>query len=149
MPIRSLTDIIGLRMVLIVIEIRRTKPFTVSQTGILAVELYVNGCLAGRQEEPERGGFVFAFPHIDVTQSPGFIEAVGYDTRRDADSPVSDRNSGQGRRICLEAHTAGEGLLASRTDIAYVDVSVVDAREGSVLWRIAGLRFPWRERVYF
>ena len=91
------------------------------------MELYVNGCLAGRQEKPERGGFVFAFPHIDVTQS-GFLEAVGYNKEGMQTARYRIETTGPAAKICLEAHTAGEGLLADGTDIAYVDVSVVDAQ---------------------
>ena len=101
--------------------------YCIASYGILAVELYINGCLEGRQEKPERGGFVFAFPHIDITKS-GFIEAVGYNKEGVQTARYRIETTGPATKICLEVHTAGEGLLADGTDIAYVDVSVVDAQ---------------------
>jgi beta-galactosidase len=111
-----------------------------------AVELFVNGRSVGKSAQP-RDGFLFPFP--DVEWQPGTIKAVGLN-----DGKVVCRHeletAGQPKRIKLTAITGPEGLQADGSDVALIDVEVMDdldrrcptdegrvdfAVEGPAVWR--------------
>jgi beta-galactosidase len=93
---------------------------------ISKIELFVNGKSVGVCDTPV-DTFVFPFEHIDVTQS-GSVTAVGYDYQgnRAAKETIETASAPYGLR--LMAHTGEKGLLSDGTDIAYVDVEVVDEK---------------------
>lgn len=103
--------------------------YVVGSYGIARVELSVNGKTAGVCRKPWHT-FVFAFPHIDVTES-GAVEAKAYDY--DGNLVARDRleTVGEPLRIRLTLHTGDEGFWADGVDIAYLDVEVTD-KEGRV-----------------
>ncbi|MFR8033466.1 MAG: glycoside hydrolase family 2 protein [Lachnospiraceae bacterium] len=98
--------------------------YVIGSYAVAKVELFINGSLAGVCEKPQ-DTFVFAFPHMDITQS-GAIEARAYDY---AGNPAaSDRieTTGEPAALRLTVHTGEKGLLADGSDLAYVDVEAVD-----------------------
>lgn len=90
------------------------------------VELYVNGKLAGTETRPE-DGFIYAFENIDVTQQ-GSIEAVSYDQGGKELQRHKIETAGAPATVRLTPVTGPEGLRADGSDIAYIDVEVVDAQ---------------------
>lgn len=110
--------------------VRNPKDKTVYVIGsypIARVELYINGNMAGVCENPN-DSFVFAFPHIDITQS-GEIRAVGY-AFGEPDVPAACHRietAGDPAELRLTLHTGEEGLWADGADVAYVDIEVLDS----------------------
>ena len=100
--------------------------YVVGSYGIKSVELFVNGRSKGVCDRPENT-FVFPFPDVDITEQ-GSVEAVGkaYDG-----TTVSDRIETVGAEagIRLSVHTGEQGFLSDGSDVAYVDVAVVDAND--------------------
>lgn len=86
------------------------------------VELDVNGRSLGFGERSHH--FLFTFP--DVEWEPGTLAAVGYDAA--GHQVVESRlpTAGEPRAIRLTPHTGPAGLLADGSDLALVDVEVVD-----------------------
>lgn len=112
---------------------RNPKAKTVYAIGsphVAKVELFVNGRSVGVCEKPEHL-FVWAFPGVDVTES-GKVEAVAYgaDGKRIADDAIE--TAGPAAKLVLAAHTGPNGFLADGSDIAVVDLRLVDAK-GRVL----------------
>ena len=99
--------------------------YAVASYPVAEVALLVNGQPAGVCDKPE-STFVFAFPGVDVTQS-GCVEAVayGYDGAEIARDRID--TVGPPARLHLVPRTAPGGLRADGTDIACVDVAVLDA----------------------
>ena len=91
---------------------------------IVRTELRINGQFAGECTKPERT-FIFAFPDVDVTQA-GYAEVIGYGA--DGQELARDRleTVGAPARLSLTLRTAPGGLHADGTDIAGVDVAVLD-----------------------
>lgn len=90
------------------------------------VELYINGELAGTDTEPE-DGFIYAFENIDITQQ-GSVEAVSYDNSGNELVRQKIETAGAPASVRLTPVTGPEGLRADGSDIAYIDVEVVDAQ---------------------
>ncbi|MNC14059.1 hypothetical protein D3C75_618250 [compost metagenome] len=88
------------------------------------MELFINGNPAGVCDKPV-DTFVFPFEHIDITQS-GSITAKAYDYegKRVAEDVIETASAPS--RLKLTLFTGDRGLLADGTDIAYVDVEVLD-----------------------
>jgi beta-galactosidase len=87
------------------------------------VELRLNGRSLGRRR-PEHD-FLFTFP--DVKYEPGKLEAVGYGAD---DKPIvqsSLETAGVPAALRLTPHVAPGGMHADGSDLALVDVEVVDA----------------------
>lgn len=88
------------------------------------VELFVNGQSRGFGRQESR--FLFTFD--DVGWQPGALRAVGYDT---AGKPICEdakKTAGEPAAIRLTPRTGPQGLRADGSDLALVDVEVVDAR---------------------
>ncbi|UOQ86404.1 glycoside hydrolase family 2 protein [Gracilibacillus salinarum] len=98
--------------------------YVMGSYGIAKINLYINNQLLATCDQP-LDTFVFAFPHVDITQS-GSITAVGYDYQ--GKQVTSDRVHTvlEPTKIKLTTYTGERGLLADGTDIAYVDVEVAD-----------------------
>ncbi|MBR3764214.1 MAG: beta galactosidase jelly roll domain-containing protein [Clostridia bacterium] len=103
----------------------RKTLYAIASYPVAKVALLVNGQPAGLCDKPE-STFVFAFPDVDVTQS-GCVEAVayGYDGAEIARDRID--TVGQPARLHLVPRTAPGGLRADGTDIACVDIQVLDA----------------------
>ena len=104
----------------------RKTVYVIGSYAVARVELYVNGRLAGRCDEPENT-FVFPIRDVDVTQS-GSAEAVAY--AYDGRELCRDRieTAGEPASIQLTLRTAPGGLHADGNDLACVDVAVLDAQ---------------------
>lgn len=99
----------------------RKDIFVVSNTD--KVELFVNGKSLGFGLQSNR--FLFTFK--DIKWQPGTISAVGYDAKGKKISEDSRQTAGQPAAIRLTAHTGPLGFRADGSDVALVDVEVVDA----------------------
>lgn len=90
---------------------------------VKSIELFINGVSKGICDHPTNT-FVFAFEHVNITEN-GYIEAIatGYDG-----STVSHRieTTGKPAKLRLTLHTGEKGLIADGSDIAFVDVEVLD-----------------------
>ncbi len=91
-----------------------------------SVELFVNGKSLGKNEKPENV-FVFKFPDVDVTQS-GDIEALAYDADGKVISKDRIETVGGPAQLIATSVCGPKGLLADGSDIAFVDVKLVDAK---------------------
>ena len=96
-----------------------------------SVELLVNGKSKGVKDTPEKGLFVFAFENVDVTES-GYVEAIA----RDKEGKVIARDKvetvGEAAKMVLSAKVSPEGFVANGSDLAMIDLKLVDA-SGRVL----------------
>ena len=88
------------------------------------VELFLNGESKGFGEQSYR--FLYTFK--DLEWQPGTLKAVGYDTRGNRLCEKELRTAGPPAAIRLTPHTGPLGLLADGSDMALVDVEVVDAQ---------------------
>ena len=88
------------------------------------VELFINGKSKGLGEQSNR--FLFTFK--DVEWQPGAIRAVGRDAQGRTISEAHKKTAGRPASIRLTIHTGPNGLRANGSDLALVDVEVVDAR---------------------
>jgi beta-galactosidase len=86
------------------------------------VELFINGQSRGFGEQQYR--FLYTFKDIEF--EPGIIEAVGYNSTGNRLCTAFKKTIGEPDHIKLTIHTAPEGLLADGTDLALIDVEVVD-----------------------
>ncbi len=98
--------------------------YVIGSYGVAKVELYINGNLAGVCEKPQ-DTFVFPFPHMDITRS-GVIEAKAYDYEEHLVAEDKIETTGEPAELRLTVHTGEKGLLADGSDLAYVDVEVLD-----------------------
>lgn len=94
------------------------------------VELFINGRSVGKNANPT-SEFLYAFPHVDITQS-GYIEAVSYNEKGEEAARHKIETAGEAEKIRLTPVTGEEGLLADGSDLAYVDLEIVDSK-GRVL----------------
>jgi lysophospholipase L1-like esterase len=101
--------------------------YVVSSAG--KVELLINGVSAGFGAQSNR--FLFTFK--DVTWQSGTIKAVGYGGGGRKISEDSKQTAGEPVAVRLTPHTSPIGWHADGSDVALVDVEVVDAK---------GLRCP-------
>ncbi|HKC66170.1 MAG TPA: DUF4982 domain-containing protein, partial [Pyrinomonadaceae bacterium] len=86
------------------------------------VELFLNGKSLGLGEQSSR--FLYTFK--DVTWQAGTLKAVGYDANGKEIVEAEKRTAGKPAAIRLTVHTGPKGLLANGSDLALVDVEVVD-----------------------
>ena len=86
------------------------------------VELFINGKSLGQGEQSSR--FLFTFKGVEW--QPGIIRAVGYDNRGKKIPEAEKRTAGYPAGIRLTARTSPRGLRADGSDLALVDVEVVD-----------------------
>jgi beta-galactosidase len=100
-----------------------TKTIYVAANHCDAVELFVNGKSKGKNSNPT-DGYIFAFPEIKF--EPGEIKAVA----TAGDKLVAQqeiKTAGAPKRLKLTAHTSPNELQADGSDVALIDVEVVDA----------------------
>ena len=103
--------------------------YVIGSDDIDKVELYVNDRLVGTDETPT-DNYIYAFDGIDVTES-GKVSAKAYNERNEVVAEHEIKTAGEAARIRLTPVTGPDGLIADGSDIAYVDVEVVD-EEGNV-----------------
>lgn len=91
------------------------------------VGLFLNGRSLGRNSMPQHR-FLFTFP--DVAWEAGLLEAVGYDADGREICRASHETTGEAHALRLTARVAPDGLgfKADGSDLALVDVEVVDAK---------------------
>ena len=99
--------------------------YVIGSRHLAKVELYINGNLVGMDSQA-RNGFIYEFPGINIMQ-PGYIEAVGYDASGQELVRQRIKTVDQVVKIRLTPVTGPEGLRADGSDIAYIDVEMVDA----------------------
>ena len=109
---------------------RHKTVYVLGSVHVASVELFVNGKSKGVCDKPENV-FVFKFPDIDITES-GRIEAVGKGAKGEELCRWWIETSGPAARLELKVTTGEDGLRADGSDIAMVDVALVDAK-GRVL----------------
>ena len=104
-----------------------------------SVELFVNGKAVGTADRPcnfvdtfdhhERDfgntGYIYAFPGVKF--EPGSIKAIGKSAGRIV-ARDSIETAGRPARLRLTVHTGPDGLEADGSDVAFVDIEIVDAR---------------------
>jgi beta-galactosidase len=88
------------------------------------VELYLNGKLLGQGRQSER--FLFTFD--GVAWQPGELKAVGYDAGGKRICEAALQTAGPAAALHLTSITAPQGLQADGSDVALVQVEVVDAK---------------------
>jgi len=88
------------------------------------VELFLNEESKGFGEQSYR--FLYTFK--DLEWQAGTLKAVGYDARGNKLCEMELHTAGPPAAIRLTAHTSPQGLLADGSDLALVDVEVVDAQ---------------------
>jgi beta-galactosidase len=88
------------------------------------VELFLNGKSLGFGKQDNR--FLFTFP--DVQWQPGTLRAVGYDAANKQLCEDTKKTAGEPAAIRLTPRTGPQGLQADGSDLALVDVEVVDAQ---------------------
>jgi beta-galactosidase len=87
------------------------------------VSLSLNGKLLGQGEQSSR--FLYTFRNVEW--EPGVLRAVGYDASGRAVVEAEKKTAGPPAGIRLSVHTGPKGLRADGSDLALVDVEVVDA----------------------
>ena len=103
----------------------RKTVYCVASYPVDAVVLRVNGETVGRCDQPEYG-FFFAFRNVDVTRS-GCVEATGLDPAGREICRDRIETAGDPFRVRLTLRTAPGGWRADGTDLAMVDIEIVDA----------------------
>lgn len=87
------------------------------------VELFVNGVSQGFGEQSNR--FLFTFKN--VTWQPGFVRAFAYDKRGTKISEAQKKTAGKPVGLRLTTRTGPGGLRADGSDLALIDVEVIDS----------------------
>jgi len=90
-----------------------------------------NGVSQGFGEQSYR--FLYTFPGMEW--QPGALKAVGYDGLGNKLCETELVTAGPPAAIRLNAHTGPQGLLANGSDLALVDVEVVDAQGRRLSYR--------------
>jgi hypothetical protein len=99
------------------------KPVHVVSSAV-SVELLLNGRSLGRAEP--RARFLFTFPNVEW--EAGTLTAVGYDAAGKRVCEASHVTAGEPAALRLTPITGPGGLRADGTDVALVEVEVVDAQ---------------------
>ncbi len=89
-----------------------------------AVELFINHRSLGKVTQPT-DGCIFAFPNVAF--EPGVIKAIGSSSGKVVCTDQIE-TAGAPTRLKLTAHTGPKGLQADGSDVALIDVEVVDAQ---------------------
>ena len=87
------------------------------------VELFINGTSKGKVTTPVNG---YLFPFNNIHFEPGTIKAKGYNNSI-AVCNHEIANSGEPSKLKLTVKTAPTGLLADGSDVALIDVELVDS----------------------
>ncbi len=105
---------------------KRKTVVVIASVHCASVELYVNGKSKGINREPD-GLFDFKFHGIDVTES-GRVEAVAYDLDGNVIASDAIETVGGAARLEMRITTGPDGFRADGSDIAIVDLSLVDGK---------------------
>ena len=105
--------------------------YVIGSKHVASMELLVNGKSKGVQTETDHSPFVYVFPGIDVTES-GCVEAIARDGNGNEIARDRIETVGAPVKIAAKVTTGPEGWLADGSDIAMVDLSLVDSN-GRVL----------------
>jgi beta-galactosidase len=89
-----------------------------------SVELKLNGNSLG--EKKPTHDFLFVFP--DVTFAAGTLEATGYNAQHQPVTSTTLATTGAPATIRLTPHTGPGGIHADASDLALVDVEILDAQ---------------------
>lgn len=92
------------------------------------VELKLNGHSLGIQHPTN--DFLFTFPNVHWES--GRLEAIAYDNQQQAVAKASLETAGPPHALRLTPHLGPDGLRADGSDLALVDVEVVDAQDRRV-----------------
>jgi hypothetical protein len=103
-----------------------------------SVELFVNGKSLGRKDTPEAG---FLFTYKAVPYAPGGLVAVSYDKAGKEASRYTIETTGEPVAIKLTPTTGPTGFKADGSDLALIDVEVVDAKGRTVPTSLAPISF--------
>ena len=104
--------------------------YVIGSLSVDSVKLFVNGREVGVAKTPANL-FDFVFPNVDVTES-GRVEAVAYDRGGREIARDVVETAGPAARLDAKVTTGPRGFLADGSDIAMVDLALVDAK-GCVL----------------
>lgn len=99
--------------------------YVIGSEHLAQVELYINGALVGVDSRASNG-FIYEFRGINIMQ-PGYIEAVGYNATGEELVRHKIETVDEVVRMRLTPVTGPDGLRADGSDIAFIDVEVVDA----------------------
>ncbi|MBR0198454.1 MAG: beta galactosidase jelly roll domain-containing protein [Kiritimatiellae bacterium] len=113
-------------------EIARRNPknktvYVIGSVHCASVELLVNGKSKGICDKPENV-FVFKFPNIDITEQ-GYIEALARDSENKIIAQERIYTVGKPEKLVMKATTGEDGLRADGSDIAMIDISLVDKED--------------------
>ncbi|HYW70218.1 MAG TPA: DUF4982 domain-containing protein [Pyrinomonadaceae bacterium] len=103
------------------------------------VELFVNEKSQGFGAQSNR--FLFTFK--DIEWQPGTIKAIGYDDAGKIVSEDQKQTAGTPFAIRLTPHTGPGGLRANGSDVALIDVEVVDAQGRRCPTALNLINFSW------
>ena len=106
------------------------KLYAIGSVHCASVELVVNGKSKGVVKTP-KDVFVWELPKVDVTES-GYAEVVARDKSGNVIARDRVETVGPAARLSMKVRTGGKGLRADGSDIAMVDLALVDGR-GRVL----------------
>jgi len=101
--------------------------YVIGSYAIAKVELFINDKLVGECDKPI-DTFVFPFKHIDITES-GCMTAKAYDYYGNQVATDEIETVSEPVKLGLTAQVGDQGLLADGTDIAYVDVKILDEED--------------------
>ena len=99
--------------------------YVIGSPHVASVELLVNGKSKGVLAKPE-SLFIWAFKDVDVTES-GKVEAIAKDAAGNEIARDEIATAGAPAKLVVKAHVGPAGFVADGSDIALVDVRLVDA----------------------
>ena len=102
--------------------------YVIGSKHVASMELLVNGKSKGIVSETSGGPFTYAFPDIDVTES-GFVEAIARDANGNEIARDRIETAGAPAKIAAKVTTGPEGWLADGSDIAMIDLLLVDSND--------------------
>ena len=98
--------------------------YAIGSVHCASVELVVSGKSKGVAKKP-KDVFVWEFPNVDITES-GYAEVIARDKAGNVIARDRVDTVGPAAQLKMKVHTAEEGLRADGSDIAVVDVALVD-----------------------
>ncbi|MBR0198455.1 MAG: hypothetical protein IJQ34_10030 [Kiritimatiellae bacterium] len=101
--------------------------YVIGSKHIASIELFVNGVSKGVVSETKNSPFIYAFENIDITES-GYIEAVARDCSGKEIARERIESAGTPAKIAVKTTVGPEGWIADGSDIAMIDLDLVDAQ---------------------
>ncbi|MFW6270576.1 MAG: DUF4982 domain-containing protein, partial [Bacillota bacterium] len=98
--------------------------YVITSSHVEKVKLVINDNLIEVNENPENN-FLFKFANINIMQ-PGYIEAIGYNKKGEKITEHKVETVNEVDTIRLTAVTGPEGFRANGSDIAFIDIEMVD-----------------------